>query len=313
MSSKAAHFLSKTLGEDFDSSLKKFELYKPGTRTTIDHEELRTALQIVPRTIMALLIRELSPMNIGDSKTIHLPVPNGAELETTKQERDVYTGQILQHNKKVVDFQYRAIPGIGLVVMSAFELYDVDQLEQKHPQVTDEMSNMVQRMVDERMTLHTLVNQVVDKKIQERDAVQQLILAKLSHAMAEPKVHVADNTQKSEQTKLHLDAPTIEAPVPSEEKVKGSPLKVFLEGRKKKKKPKEFAVQMNKGEQVHCPDCGKNIFDGVAFSGCVCLGDDRDRKVYIRKTEEGIKIRFGRGWDKENIEMLLETLWRRNG
>ena len=38
-----------------------------------------------------------------------------------------------------------------------------------------------------------------------------------------------------------------------------------------------------------------------------------DDKVYIKKTEDGIKVRFGRGWDKETMEALLETLWRRNG
>ncbi len=304
MSSKAAYFLAKTLGEDFDSSLQKFELYKPGTRTVIDHEELRTALQIVPRAILALLIRELAPMEIGESKDINIPVEGNAILHATKQERDVYVGQIDQNNKKVVDFQYRSIPGIGLIIMSAFELYNVEQLSDQNPQVTEDMSTSVQKLVDERMAMHSMVSQVVDKKLMERDALQQLILLKLSNVMSEPKKEAPEatpvqvNIGKADEVKV---------------KIKGSPLKGFLEEAKRKKKPKEFAVQMSKGETVCCPDCGKNIFDGVAFSGCICLGDDRERKVYIKKTEDGMKIRFGRGWDPENIEMLLETLWRRNG
>ena len=57
----------------------------------------------------------------------------------------------------------------------------------------------------------------------------------------------------------------------------------------------------------------KNIFDGKAFSGCICLGDDMDRKLFIKKTEDGVKVRFSKGWDKENIEMLLEVLRRKRG
>jgi hypothetical protein len=310
MSSGADFFLKKTLGEDFASSLTKFELYKPGTRTTIDHEELRTALQIVPRTIMSLLIRELTPMAVGETKDIRLPVERGATLNVTKQEFDVYSGKIEEDGNNVatrrapIAFQYRAIPGIGLVIMSAFELYDVDQIADNHPDVSKEMSASVQRMVEERMDLHTLINKVVDKKLLERDALQQLILARLTHAMERPPV---EEPKKEEPNKEELKKEEI--PVP---KYKGSPLKGFLEEKSKKRKPREFHVEMTKGETVSCPDCGGNIFNGVAFSGCVCLGDDRERKVYIKKTEDGIKVRFGRGWDQENIEMLLETLWRRH-
>jgi hypothetical protein len=309
MSSKAAYFLNKTLGEDFDSSLQKFELYKPGTRTVIDHEELRTALQIVPRAIMALLIRELTPMGIGESKEIRLPVESGATLHVTKQEHDVYTGKIEHDDNNIatrrapMDILYRSIPGIGLIVMSAFELYDADMLEEKHPQVSEDMSSSVQKLVDERMALHNMVSQVIDKKLMERDAVQQLILAKLSHVVSEPKTPPVAPTVITNIVKIKNKV----------ESDKGSPLKKFLEERKKKKKPKEFHVQMYKGETVNCPDCGNSIFDGIAFSGCVCLGDSRNGKVYIKKTEDGIKVRFGRGWDKETMEALLETLWRRNG
>jgi len=312
MSSKAAYFLRKTLGEDFDSSLQKFEIYKPGTRTVVDHEELRTALQIVPRTIMSLLIRELAPMAVGESKEIQLPVEKSAKLHVTKQEEDVYTGKIEEEDNNIatrrapISFQYRSIPGIGLIIMSAFELYDVDRLSENHPGVSGDMSHSVQRMVEERMDLHALVNKVVDKKLMERDALQQLVLARLTHAMEHrPPVAVQDPEPPKKE-----EAPKV---VAHEIKMKGSPLKKFLEGHKGKKKQKEFHVEMMKGETVCCPDCGGNIFDGVAFSGCVCLGDDRERKVYIKKTEDGIKVRFGRGWDQENIEMLLETLWRRHG
>jgi DUF4097 and DUF4098 domain-containing protein YvlB len=86
------------------------------------------------------------------------------------------------------------------------------------------------------------------------------------------------------------------------------PLAEFLEKRHKK----EFSVQMAKGEEFSCPDCRKNIFNGNVFSGCICLGQDMNRKVFIKKSEGGVKVRFSRGWDQENIEMLLEVLQRKN-
>ena len=85
------------------------------------------------------------------------------------------------------------------------------------------------------------------------------------------------------------------------------PLETFLEERNK---PEEFSVLMAKGETFQCPDCRKNIFDGNSISPCICYGDSG--KVFLKKTETGVKVRFSKGWDQENIEMLLEVLQRKN-
>lgn len=332
MASKVDYFINKTLGEDFFESLQKFELWKPGTRTTLDHEEIRTALQIVPRTIMALLIRELMPMNPGETKEVSLFVGGNALLKATKHERDVYSGVVEQDNKIVVDFKYRALPGVGLVIMSAFELYDMDNLANSNS-VDEKLSEKVQKLIDDRLALHDLIGKVVDKKVAEKDAIQKLFLMKLTEALEQYKKKASQVSQLAEmsQTTAPMDneyfrgmangmavadavvnnkePQFVEAP---KKKVSGK-LHDFLEKRKDKNKPKEFAVELTKGESVNCPDCGKNIFDGQLFSGCVCLGDDMERKIFIKKTEEGIKVRFSKGWDQENIEMLLETLRRKRG
>lgn len=305
MAFNADYFLKKTLGEDFFESLTKFELWKPGTRTTVDHEEIKTALMIVPRTIMALLIRELTPMKIGETKEISIPVNAGQSMvRLTKHERDVYSGEVLEDNKVIVDFKYRSIPGIGLVIMSAFEMYDAENLadhDKKSP--SEDITQKIQHLIDDRLALHDLIGKVVDKKIEERDAIKQLLMAKISEALPvkeEPKA-------EAPQVVIHNEVALVKSVK------KESPLKGFLDNRKNKQKPAEFSIQMAKGEHVNCPDCKKNIFDGQLFSGCICLGDDRDRKIHIKKTEEGIKIRFGRGWDTENIEMLLEVLRSKRG
>lgn len=290
MSSGADFFLKKTLGDDFFESLQKFELWKPGTRTVLDHEEIKTALQIVPRTVMAMLVKELTPMNVGETKDIPLMVAKDAILKVSKHERDVYSGVIEQENKVVVDFKYRSLPGVGLIIMSAFELYDTENLSKPTPGqegYTADFGARVQAKIDERLALHDLIGKVVDKKIMEKDAIDKLVLIKLTEAMTpqEPE----DNTPKK----------------------RALPLKEFLESRKLKKN--EYSITMAKGEIVDCPDCHQNIFNGDVFAGCICLGDDMDRKVYIKKTEEGIKVRFGRGWDIENMEMLLEVLRSKRG
>jgi hypothetical protein len=331
MSSKADQFLKKTLGEDFLESLQKVELWKQGTKTTIDHEELRTALQIVPRTVMSLLIRELAPMAIGENKEVHLFVGANALLRVTKHERDVYSGEIEQEGKRIAEFKYRAIPGVGLVILSAFELYDMNTLaDHQHNELKDGMSEKVQKLIDERLALHDLVGKVVDQKLMQKDAIHQLVLNRLTEALELAQKKASDIGKLVEVSKdtapmsdpyfrgmangiavadavvNNKEPEFVDAPIK-----KGSPLKSFLEARTKKSKPKEFVIEMAKGENVTCPDCKKNIFDGQLFSGCICLGDDMERKVFIKKTEEGIKVRFSKGWDQENIEMLLEVLRRK--
>jgi hypothetical protein len=311
--SKADAFLSKTLGGDFFESLAKVELWKPGTKSTIDHEELRTALQIVPRTVIALLIRELAPMKIGETKEIKLPVAENALLRTTKHERDVYSGEIEEDNEKVVEFKLRALPGVGLVIMSAFELYDMDNLiNSDAPAPKENLASdaeyKIQHMIDERLSLHSLIGKVVDKKIMEKEAINQLVLAKLTEAirMINDKVEVVRSQMGNIEKIVEIEGPVVKKEaLPKKQR----PLQKFLEERKK---PKEFSVHMAKGESFQCPDCGKNIFNGAGYSGCICMGDDRERKIFMKKSESGIKLRFGRGWDPENIEMLLEVLQKKN-
>lgn len=336
MSSGANYFLKKTMGDDFFESLVKFELWKPGTRTVIDHEEIKTALMIVPRVLMAMLIRELTAMEIGQTKEIHLPVSTvPALVRVTKHERDVYSGEIEQENKMVVDFKYRSIPGVGLVIMSAFELYDTSKLlEDKNERTGDKNEDNTQKlqdMIDKRLALHDMIARVVDKKLEEREAINKLFLNRLEDELKKEK-KVAQ--QIDDVTKIAKDPGNAHAdeymrgmanglevansiandkePQFVEPIKKGSPLKTFLEKKGSKAKA-EFSIEMVKGETVRCPDCGNALISGEVFTGCVCLGDDMGRKVYIKKTEDGIKVRFGRGWDKDNIEMLLEVLRSKRG
>ncbi len=338
MASGADYFLSKTLGEDFLESLEKVELWKPGTKSTTDHEEIRTALQIVPRTVMAILIRELATLEVGQNKAIQLFVASNATLYVTKHERDVYSGEIVQGSRKLTEFKFRSLPGIGLVIMSTFELYDMENLinspirpiPDNTPPIQEDASAKVQKMIDERLALHDLIGQVVDKKIMEKDAVHQLVMRRLTEMMEDKKKIVEVTKLQEESTKGTEDEyfrgmtngmkvaesivtkkePKFIEPPKDTSGPKKRPLEEFLE---KAKKKHEYSVIMAKGENIDCPDCRQEIFNGKAFSGCICLGDDMERKVFIKKSEDGIKVRFSKGWDEENIEMLLEVLRKKHG
>jgi len=371
-------FLKKALGEDFFESLQKVELYKQGTRTTVDPEEIATALQIVPRTLMAFLVNTLSPLKVGDNKRIQLPLQeSGVFLNATKLERDVYIGNIEQAGKIVTEYKFRSIPGIGLIIMSAYELYDINKLIEP-PKVEEDVASKVQHMINERLAIHDIVGQVVDKTMAEREALNKLMLMKLTNelnatreelerervrlagcavaahggvkpgelqpgdyghsASLDDVLHLREKNEKFKKDIANVARVFSEDPASkSDEYLRGlangiavvdatindkepefvdapkkgsQKLKNFVERRKQ---PQEFSIQMAKGEQVDCPDCGKNIFDGTVFSGCICFGDDRERKVFVRKSDTGINVRFSKGFDPENIEMLLDILRRKHG
>jgi hypothetical protein len=297
MSKNAESFLKKTLGEDFLESLGtalfKSEIYKPGSRTITDTNDLYQGLKIVPRALLSLLIRELSPMQIGDTKEVKIPMADDAMIRATKHERDSFSGEVLQRNVKLVDFMHRSIPGLGLVLLSILELYNIEDLDKEH-NIDHDQEARIQKIVEDRLQLFSLVNQVVDGKLLQRDAVQQLLMSKLNEMTQEHKQIKEEHKEIKEEAK-----PTIVVLTPK----KKSPLSDFIERRKKKK---EHFVDMTKGEARECPDCGKTIFNDSGFSACICYGDVG--KVYLKKTEGGFKVSFGRKWDAENIEMLLEVL-----
>ena len=190
MKKNAEAFLSKTLGSDFLESLgetlSKSEVFKIGTKTVTDTNDLFQGLTIVPRTLLNLLVRELSPMQIDDIKEIHIPGLEDTFVRVSKLERDSYSGQIFQKNVKINDFMHRSLPGLGLVLMTVLELYNFEDLDKEQSVSTDKHVE-INRIIDERLNLHSLVNKVVDGKMQQKDAIQQLLMARLTEEFKKEK------------------------------------------------------------------------------------------------------------------------------
>jgi hypothetical protein len=285
---EAEDFLKKALGTEGFEELSKVELHKLSTNTTLDHQEVATALQIVPRTILSLLQKELSSMQEGSNKTIDLPVSPVSKMDVTKFSNDVYSGEIYRDGKVLARFKYRSLPGVGLVIMTTFELYEKEDIPKMKPEQASLQINDIQKIIDDRLGLQMMVRQVVDQRLSEREAVDFLIKAKLTQMINE--------SSKEEKPKEQ----------------KQFKLKDFLSSRSKKLEKNEVIVKFETLEKTECPDCGKNLFEGNQFSGCVCLGDDRDNKILIKKTENGVKLKFPKTFDPENMQMLLEILKKRN-
>jgi hypothetical protein len=161
----------------------------------------------------------------------------------------------------------------------------------------EDVASKVQKLIDERMELHSLVGRVVEDKLAQREAIHKIMMTKLSEAIKAPAPVIAPISKpleiKSEDIAKKESAPK-----------KGSPLKDFIS---RKKKPQEHQIQ--KCESVDCPDCNQTIFGNGGFSGCICYGENQNSKIFLKKSENGdVSIRFSRNWTVENIEMLLETL-----
>lgn len=289
---KAVIFLKNVLGNEGFEELQKFEIYKKSTNTTLNPKEIELGLQIVPRTILGFLQKELGSMKENEGKKIKLPIEEEAYLDITKFSNDVYSGEIQANGKVLSIFRYRSLPGVGLVITSAFELYEVkDLVRMGSDSLEDKDLHFVQNLIDEKLRVRDLVSKVIDEKLSQRDAINEMVNMKLSQMLKEAKKEEPEKMKKEKQPLK---------------------LKSFLEKKTKKASNPSYEIKIEKSENVSCPDCGNKIFDSSGFSGCICFGPDRNKKIHIRKSEQGVSLSFSNTWDKENIEMLLEVLRERN-
>lgn len=302
MKVKQSDLITSILGEDIFQVLKKSEisggLYKPGTRTALDPNEMRIALEIVPRTILSFLMSKLKDKKDGEICSIDLPFAPGATLSCHKLGPDNYSGDIVQNGKKMVEFKHRSIPGIGLQILTTFELYDLSELD-KAPEANKETEirvDKLQSIIDERLKLHSLIQDVVDKRLTERQAIQSMISEKLaSHIEAKQ----AEPVKELEESEIQKE---------DAEMSKKSRLRSFLENREKKR---QAAVEMDKSE-VNCPDCSGNLYKSEnknKITLCVCYGEDFNKEIKFEKKEDGkVRFKFPKSFDIDNVEMLLSAL-----
>jgi hypothetical protein len=297
MSIKPDKLIKSMLGEDFFEVLEKSDIAKINSKSATSIDEMATGLKIVPRAVMSFLISSLSSLEIGNGKDFELPFGQGVHLQITKKDADQYSGYIYKNGKKINEFLDKSIPGVGLILMTSLELYEVEELkEARHVEKQSFDVNKLQEMIDDRLRLHSLICRVVDQKIAQRDAVEILVKEKLAQALKEQEkqeiaeVEEIDDAMGEEQT-----------PTPT----KSDKLKQYLEAQKKRRE--EFEIE--KTENIHCPDCGTDLYDGGKnLNLCICYGEDWNKRIKMVKNEGRINMKFPKSMDTENIEMLLQTL-----
>lgn len=282
MNVKPDSFIKTMLGEDFFESLQKTDVYKMNNRSVTSVNEVSTGLRIVPRAVMSFLISSLSHLDAGDNKVLELPFAPDCSMQITKKDQDVFSGYIYSKGKKINEFINRSIPGLGIVLMTTFELYDVEDLKEAKEKENESFNvSKLQEMIDERLRLHSLISRVVDQKIAQRDAVEILVKEKLKQALEQKE-------EKEEQKETKADK-----------------LKQYLQ----KTRQRQEEAQIEKRETISCPDCGEGLYEGgKKMSLCICYGSDWGKEIKIKKTESNIKMKFPKSMDAENIEMLLKTL-----
>jgi hypothetical protein len=284
MNAKQAKFIQECLGEDFLQDMKKAELYKLHSNVTIDPKEAWIAYQIVPRTVLSWLINNLKPIEIGGFFKSDIPAVDG-RVELNKVDSDVYSGQIYSKstNKKLYEIKYRSLPAIGLCILSTFELYE-NQDRQVFENSPSEMEIFkLQKLIDERLHLRSLVSQVVEQKLNEKEAMEKFFMAKIAHHYT----------------------PFFDTEIEDGGSNKKAKLLRFLEERKNRND-----VQIEKQENMDCTSCGSQIYkSGNSFiKCCVCYGESFDKEIKFTKNESGIKFKFPKGFSAENIELILETI-----
>lgn len=285
-------WVNKILGDDFFESLQKTEIYKPQTRTNLDSEEIAIAYKIVPKIVLNFLIENLKPMMIGHVKNINLaPIGIVGDLLVNKQSKDVYSGEITSEGRRVYEYQYRSIPGIGIILLTTFEMYDLklgleEHKEDKHEEEISAFSH-IDELIEERLKLNKLISEVVEKKISEKEAMERLVTAKLAEVFL----------KASEVIEI------------KEEKMEKPSIKDFLE---KKAKKREHSLQFLKND-IECPDCGVSLYkkEDNIIRACICYGfgpEEKGATVQICKKEEKVSLKFSKKWDSENIEKLINTV-----
>jgi glycosylphosphatidylinositol transamidase (GPIT) subunit GPI8 len=170
----------------------------------------------------------------------------------------------------------------------------------------------IQDIIDEKLRMRDLISKVVEEKLSQRQAIEELVKMRLSQMLLESSSFSdkKNDLEEEEKEKEKEEEAKKEKELKMEKKL--SKLKQFLERKAAKKSKPSYEIRIEKSESVICPDCGNKIFDEKSgFSGCVCFGPDRNKKIHIKKSENGIKLSFSKQWDPENIEMLLEVLRER--
>jgi len=344
--------INRYLGDSFFEDLKKSEvgpILKEDANVAVFPHEMYVALQIVPRTVISLLVQHLKPLKPKDHIVIPWFLDNGTmhHINIDKISSDLYSGNITGEGRVLAKFQYRSLPAVGLVIMSTYELYDKET--NKQDLVNEDINyDKVQKLIDEKIRLQITIEEVVNRKLSEKEAMQRMIGEKINDYLRtaaqfkqidlsnnndnqdiaqedkseletttdenDEENNEEDNDQDSSEGDLSVKDIDVDPNLLEESKKskKKSKLKEFLD--KKKVKKNEKSVNINKNKDLHCPDCKTKLYKSGDdhIKCCICFGQFFDKEIKFTKSENGVKLKFPAKFEIDNIEMLLSSLKKGN-
>jgi hypothetical protein len=288
--------LSSLVGKELTETLMKSDgIFKPNVAAVASIDEMHRGLSIVPKIVLKWLSLNLKNMQLSEVKDIQIPWNSKASLHVEKKENDLYSGHLSLNNKPIY-YTFRTLPGVGLILLSHLELYDLDSKEEV---IVPDFSKEISDQIEEKLKLIQLVEHVVDKKLSQRDAVEQLIKDKIQKILSSKEEKVESQP---------LDLAPVEVP-----DAKVRPLKAFLDNKREKNKIKfSLPINFEKNENIECPDCLKNIFVKGEYRGCICFGEDEKNEAFLKKNNKNTDLYLDKDWDKENIEMLIDIIKKYN-
>jgi hypothetical protein len=329
----AKRFLDKYLGENFEYDLLKSDvgaILKPEANVSVLPQEMYVSLQIVPRTVISMLVQHLKPLKPSEIADIPWYTDEGKvhNIHINKISSDLYSGNISGEGKILAKFSYRSLPAVGLVIMSTYELYDKETNTQdlKNPDID---YDKVQRIIDERIRMQSLVEEVVNKKMSEKDAIQQLIVQKINdylrtsesvkQTILEPEAKELESSEHMEEMDeephmddaddIDIDKEVIEEVKEDDKKEKKNKLKEFLN----KKVKKAEKIYFSKSE-ISCPYCTSKIYKGEeVIELCLCFGESYGSEIKIKKSKnKEYSFKYPKNFSMDNANMLLGFLKKKN-
>lgn len=287
------NIVKSILGDDIFQTLKKYEIYKPENQTVVDPAEIKIALQIVPRTVLSFLFAHLKNKKMGDVIDLDLPFIGNSKLHVEKKGNDSFTGQVVKEGRVVNNFKNRPLPSVGLILLTSLELYSEELLEEIKENKATEKDNdrldSLQDIIDERLSLNSLVNDVIDQRISQREAINTIIGSRLNRHLLNINSNGSDMISD-----------------------KKSKLRQFLYNREKKR---DSVIDSFDKSEIDCPDCKETLYKSEyknTIKLCICYGTDMNKYIKFSKNEDGmVKFKFPKSFDIENIEMLLDAFKNR--
>lgn len=277
------------LGEKFISSLQKEEMasgiYKPSANVSIEIDDIYTSLKIVPKFVLEWVYENIKYMKKGDNRDLSIPScwTDGVEhnLHIDKHDHDVFSGEITANGDKITSFKYRSLPAIGLILLSTFELYDIEKLDEKKDlkHIPQHSSSDIDRSILNALKLKMAIQSVLDGEKEEKEAINDVINSRIPDIFA-------GTMQKSKKTK------------------KPTAVREFVSKIKNK-----TSVVLDKS--IKCPHCNTELYKSgdKSITLCICYGEFMNKTLKLTKSESSnASLDIPKGFGGFNLEMLLEAI-----